>query len=119
MSRSANIATRPGLQARRVPIRTEPLPRPSMRVLMLLAALLAPPFANAATDAPAESCEQPRARIGVPPLASHDLLRNLALRKDCGFTSSEVYRAAYGDKPLPEEPREQRRHHRHHEDDDD
>jgi hypothetical protein len=44
------------------------------------------------------------------------LLREIAARKDCAFTAAEVYRAAYGDRPLPPEDREQRRHR--HDDDD-
>jgi hypothetical protein len=55
---------------------------------------------------PAQTCEQIRAEIGVSPLADADLLRKLALRKDCGFTSREIYLAAYGDRPLP--PQEDR-----------
>ena len=91
-----------------------------MRALPLLIALLAPLLANAATDTATESCEQLRARIGVPPLADHDFLRSLAVRKDCAFTASEVYRAAYGDKPLPPpESHARQRHHDHHGDDDD
>ncbi|MBI5785487.1 MAG: hypothetical protein HZA64_08530 [Rhodocyclales bacterium] len=47
------------------------------------------------------SCTQIRAAIGVLQPANPELLRSLAARKDCGFTSAEVYQAAYGDRPLP------------------
>ncbi len=91
-----------------------------MRALLMLIALIAPIAANAAaTDAEAESCEQVRARIGVAPLADHDLLRTLALRQECKFTAAEVYRAAYGDKPLPQEHHAQRQQRRRHDDHDD
>ncbi len=71
-----------------------------------------------AADEPAEPCDVIRARIGVAPLADPELLRSLAARQDCAFTSAEVYRAAYGDRPLPPpEPRESRHHHQHDDDD--
>jgi hypothetical protein len=67
-------------------------------------------------EASVDPCGSIRARIGVAPLADPDLLREIAARKDCAFTAAEVYRAAYGDRPLPPEDREQRRHR--HDDDD-
>jgi hypothetical protein len=67
-------------------------------------------------EAPAEPCDTIRARIGVVPLADPDFLREIAARKDCAFTAAEVYRAAYGDRPLPPEDRKQLRHR--HDDDD-
>lgn len=71
-----------------------------------------------AADSQADSCDAIRARIGVQALADPDLLRSLAERQDCAFTSAEVYRAAYGDRPLPPpEPRESRHRHQHDEDD--
>jgi hypothetical protein len=67
---------------------------------------------------PAQTCEQIRVEIGVAPLADADLLRKLALRKDCGFTSREIYLAAYGDRPLPpQEGREKYLKRYHHIDD--
>jgi hypothetical protein len=65
-----------------------------------------------------ETCAQIRAQIGVLPLADPVLLRKLAARKDCRFAPDEIYRAAYGDRPLPAPDREPRRHGRHGEDDD-
>ena len=55
----------------------------------------------AAEPKSAQSCEQIRVAIGATPPANPELLRALATRKDCGFTSAEVYQAAYGDRPLP------------------
>jgi hypothetical protein len=71
-----------------------------------------------AADEPPEPCDTIRARIGVAPLADPDLLRSLAARQDCAFTSAEVYRAAYGDRPLPPPDSRESRHRRHHDDDD-
>jgi hypothetical protein len=87
----------------------------NLRVLPLFLALFAPFISAAGPDVSSESCEQIRTRIGVAPLADPDLLRQLALRKDCGFTAAEVYRAVRGDKPPPQES-DIRRHQ--HDDDD-
>jgi len=66
-----------------------------------------------AADLPAQSCEQIRAEImavkGEPVTPNIELLKKISLHSECQFTSEEVYRAAYGDKPLP--PPEQRRYH--------
>lgn len=90
-----------------------------MNALRWLAAasLIMASLSSLAADAPAEACDAIRARIGVAPLADPELLRTLAARQDCAFTAAEVYRAAYGDRPLP--PPEERRQYRHRHDDDD
>lgn len=68
-----------------------------MRISLVLVALLAVvPQISVAAEGQIESCEQIRAKIGVLPLADPDLLRQLAARTDCLFTSGEAYRAAYG-----------------------
>jgi len=69
-----------------------------------------------------ESCAQIREQIaaqtGLLPKPDTVLLEKLGTHQECGFTSAEVYRAAYADKPLP--PRESREvRHRHGDDDDD
>lgn len=69
----------------------------------------------AAVSVPERSCEEIRADIGVVQPANPELLRSIALRKDCGFTSAEVYKAAYGDRPLPpQEGRKEYLRHYHH-----
>jgi len=73
--------------------------------------------ALAAGPFPAETCGEIRALIGLLPPANADLLRKLAARKECGFTSGEVYQAAYGDRPLVTHA-PGRRHYRTHDDDD-
>jgi hypothetical protein len=89
----------------------------ALRALALVSLILASVSLHAA-DQPPEPCGAIRARIGVAPLADPDLLRSLAARTDCAFTSAEAYRAAYGDRPLPApELRESRRRHRHDDDD--
>lgn len=60
-----------------------------------------------AEDTATPSCAEIRSRLGAAPQADPALLRTLALRKECGFTSAEVYQAAYGDRPLP--PQEDRK----------
>ena len=66
------------------------------------------------------SCVQIRTEIkaqsAVLALANTELLRKISGRTECRFTAPEVYRAAYGTKPLPQEaPRAERRNN----DDDD
>lgn len=69
----------------------------------------------AAVPEPERSCEEIRADIGVLQPANPELLRSIAMRKDCGFTSAEVYQAAYGDRPLPpQEGRAEYLKHYHH-----
>lgn len=71
-----------------------------------------------AAEVPAPTCDEIRlqiaAQIGLLPKVNTDLLRTIGLNQQCQFTAAEVYRGAYGDKPLPvEEPRE---HYKKHED---
>ncbi|HJV24070.1 MAG TPA: hypothetical protein VJ673_00215 [Aromatoleum sp.] len=53
---------------------------------------------TAAAPYPVETCEQIRTLIGLLPPANAEFLRKLAVRRDCGFTSAEVARAAYGER---------------------
>jgi hypothetical protein len=75
-----------------------------------------------AADVPAPTCDQIREEIkavkGLAAMINTELLQKISLRSDCQFTSAEVYRAAYGDKPLPPpEPYRQHNNERHDEDD--
>jgi hypothetical protein len=86
----------------------------------LIAACLAALAVPAAAAQDAAACDVIRARIGQLPPADPELLRTLALRKECRFTAAEVYRAAYGDKPMPKYDESRWRHRqRHRERDDD
>lgn len=82
--------------------------------VVLVAILAGPAFAQA----PA-TCEQIRNTIkmqtGILKKANTDLLQVIAARQECRFTTAEVYRAAYGDKPLPKQA--SRASDRHHDDD--
>ena len=73
-----------------------------------------------AAEAQADSCEQIREQIksqtGLLPKTDIDLLQKLSVRSECRFSAAEVYRAAYGDQPLPKT--EQRRQQSGHDDDD-
>jgi hypothetical protein len=75
--------------------------------------------ANAATGQ-APSCEQLREQIqaqtGILPKPDTELLQKLGARPECRFSATEVYRAAYGDKPLPK--KEARTYRKHDHDDD-
>jgi hypothetical protein len=75
--------------------------------------------ANAA-EVQAPSClhlrEQIQAQTGILPKPDTELLQKLGARPECRFSAAEVYRAAYGDKPLP---RKDARTHRKHDDDGD
>ena len=78
-----------------------------MKTLFFLTGLLI--FANlGANAAPAtpDACEQMRTQIqtvtGLVTMPDKDLLSKLStLHPACQFSSAEVYRAAYGDTPLP------------------
>jgi hypothetical protein len=58
----------------------------------------------AANDSSAQRCEQIREEIenqnGLLPSTNIELLREISVRQECHFSSAEVYRAAFGDKPL-------------------
>lgn len=75
--------------------------------------------ANAA-EVPLPSCEnlreQIQAQTGILPKPDTGLLQKLGSRPECRFSAAEVYRAAYGDKPLP---KKQARSHRKHDHGDD
>lgn len=95
-----------------------------MRKYILVVGLFGLALTNAnSANAQAESCDQIRAQInaqtGIPPKVNTELLRKLA-RPECRFSSAEVYRAAYGDKPMPiNESVGHRAKRSHHHDDDD
>lgn len=62
------------------------------------------------------SCEQIRTEINIQTSSATtintELLRKISGRTDCRFTASEVYRAAYGDKPqVPSEVKRERTEH--------
>lgn len=74
-----------------------------------------------AADLPAPTCDQIRGQIqaqtGLLPQANIELLRSIGLNQQCQFSAAEVYRGAYGDKPLPvQAPRTQQRSHDHDDD---
>ena len=74
-----------------------------------------------AADLPAPTCgeirAQIRAQVGLLPQPNTDLLRAIGLNQHCQFSAAEVYRGAYGDKPLPvQAPRAPHRSHDHDDD---
>lgn len=87
--------------------------------LSLMLLCLGVAHAVAATNPPAESCDQIRAQIkaqtGVLAKPDTVLLGKVGNNKHCRFTSEEAYRAAWGDKPMPRDDRPARRT-RHHKD---
>ncbi len=72
-------------------------------------------------QAQAEPCEKIREQIkaqsGLLSKPDTDLLQKISARSECLFTAAEVYRAAYGDKPLPK-PEQPVYGGRRHDDDD-
>lgn len=77
-----------------------------MKKMLLLVALLGSfaSFAQVADELP-QTCLQIRERIkavnGLVAIPSMNLLQEIGKHQECNFSSAEVYRAAYGDKPLP------------------
>ena len=72
-----------------------------------------------AAEARAETCEQLKLRIqaqvGILTKTDTGLLQSLSGRQECRFSAAEIYRAAYGDKPIPAQGR---RSHQKHDDHD-
>jgi hypothetical protein len=74
---------------------------------LLLFAVLWMATANAAAQTPPDTstCGEIRTKIqaqtGILPAPDIELLQKIGIHSRCRFTSSEVYRAAYGDKPMP------------------
>lgn len=66
-----------------------------------------------AAEEPSQTCSQIRERIkavtGLDVSPSMDLLKQIALHQECNFSSTEVYRAAAGDKPPPAQERHEHR----------
>lgn len=74
-----------------------------------------------AAEVPTPSCDEIRVQIasqtGLLLQPNIELLRTIGLNQTCQFSAAEVYRGAYGDKPLPVQ--KPRAHRAAHEDDDD
>jgi hypothetical protein len=92
------------------------------KYLYVIAGLVLVATSAMAQPAPTEPCEQIRTQIrgqtGILPKPDTDLLQKLSARSDCRFTAQEVYRAAYGDKPMPKnDPSPPYSSHNHHDDD--
>ena len=75
---------------------------------LLLSIVLLGCFANgvhAANEIPA-TCIEIRAQIqavtGLVSKPNMELLEHISIHQGCNFSTAEVYRAAYGDKPLPQ-----------------
>lgn len=94
--------------------------------MKLIAAILGIVCVAAAQAAPvsvtrADACPEIRARIsaqtGLLPKPDTALLEQLGRHPECRFSAAEVYRAAYGDQPLPKNGRRER-HRKHHDGDD-
>ena len=82
-------------------------------VLTIFLALSMMPTYAATTAQQDESCQQIRSQIaahmGIPAKPNMTLLGKVGENTQCDFTSAEAYRAAWGDKPLPESKRRDRR----------
>jgi len=94
-----------------------------MKYLQLLSILLGFGIAHAAEPGSqkTESCDQIREQIkahtGIPARPNTLLLGKVGANKQCRFTSAEAYRAAWGDKPMPQdETRNSRRQNHGHDD---
>ena len=93
-----------------------------MKSSLVLCLSLLLPLSSLANPVQDESCEQIRARItsqvGTLPKPDTELLKTVGARKDCRFTSAEVYRAGFGEQPkVPYEAPRYRTHDGHDEDD--
>lgn len=70
---------------------------------------------------PPAACSEIRDQIrlvtGMVSTSNLELLQHISIHQECNFSSAEVYRAAYGDKPLPQS--EPSGHHNNREHDED
>ena len=70
----------------------------------------------------AESCETIRQKIqaqtGILPKPDITILEKINAHPECAFTAAEVYRGAFGDRPMVKNSHSSH-HHRHHDEDDD
>jgi hypothetical protein len=94
----------------------------TMKAILIAMALLGgvATATQAAEELP-QTCIQIRERIkavtGLDAVPSIDLIQQIGKHPECSFTSTEIYRAARGDKPAP--PQESHDQSRSHEQDDD
>lgn len=77
---------------------------------------------SALAEAPAmASCEQIRARIqaqvGIREKPDTAMLDTLSEHPECRFTAAEVFRAAFGDRPMPRNTRRDGQHNMRDDDD--
>ena len=95
-----------------------------MKIIPVILLALYASTVQAATPAVAqtETCVQIRSQInaqtGILPKPDIALLEKLGAHPECRYSAAEVYRAAYGDQPMPINDRRERRG-KHHDDDDD
>lgn len=95
-----------------------------MKIIPILIVALYTSTVQAATTAAAQSetCVQIRAQInaqtGILPKPDTAMLEKLGNHQECRFSAAEVYRAAYGDKPMPKNDRSERRGKHRYDDDD-
>lgn len=85
---------------------------------VLVAAAQAAPDAAVEADACTQIRTHIKAQVGLLPRPDTALLERIGAHPECRFAATEVYRAAYGDKPMPPNERRERRH-KHRDDDDD
>ena len=93
-----------------------------MRKCILIIGLLGLVVTNTSSaGSQTESCDQIRtlikAQTGILPKPNAELLQKLA-RPECRFSAAEVYRAAYGYKPMPNNDAALHRTRRDHDDHD-
>jgi hypothetical protein len=89
-----------------------------MKTVLIMLATLWATAAYAASPAAIDSTlcgairTQIQAQTGILATPDTALLQKLGAHGECGFTATEVYRAAYGDKALPKNTHSdrQRRH---------
>jgi hypothetical protein len=75
---------------------------------------------HAANELPA-TCIEIRTQIktvtGLVTKPNKELLRHISTHQGCNFSTEEVFRAAYGDRPLPQPEAPNHHNHRDHDED--
>jgi hypothetical protein len=94
--------------------------KPLFFISLLALAILSGRAAQAQADVCTQIRTQIKAQTGVLEKVDVSMLEKISANPECRFSAAEVYRAAYGDRPIPQRKVGERtdQAEKHHDDDD-